>query len=160
LDGGTTDEGQPFLVIEYIEGLPLATWAEQGERSLQLRLQVFLALCRAVHYAHQNLIVHRDLKPANVMVRADNTPVLLDFGIAKLASPDDEDAGVTELRAFTKDYASPEQLSGGPVTTASDIYALGLILYELLCGKRYKSDGGNESWRTARPGQVARLSER
>jgi eukaryotic-like serine/threonine-protein kinase len=158
LDGGTTEEGQPFLVIEHIAGLPLTAWMEQREPSLDQRLRLFLELCRAVHYAHQNLIVHRDLKPGNVMVREDGTPVLLDFGIAKLTSPDAIGERVTELRAFTEDYASPEQIRGGAVTTASDVYALGLILYELLCGKRYKT-GRAESWRQARPGRIARDAE-
>ena len=155
LDGGTTTEGQPFLVIEYVEGLALLDWAAARQPTLKRRLDVFLQLCRAVHYAHQNLIVHRDLKPGNVIVRDDDTPVLLDFGIAKLTAPDASGSRPTELRAFTEDYASPEQIEGGAVTTASDVYALGLVLYELLCGKRYRSGGRSESWRQARPGRVA-----
>ena len=158
LDGGSTEEGQPYLVMEYIEGLPLGTWIEQRQPSLPLRLRVFLELCRAVHHAHQNLIVHRDLKPGNVMVRANNSPALLDFGIAKLTAPDADGTRPTELRAFTEDYASPEQIEGGPVTTASDVYALGLILYELLCGKRYRTGGRSASWRQMRPGRVARAA--
>jgi serine/threonine-protein kinase len=156
LDGGTTDEGQPYLVMEYIDGIPLAQWLEAQRPPLALRLRLFRQLCDAVHHAHQNLIVHSDLKPANVMVRQDGTPALLDFGIARLSAPDASGERVTELRAFTPDYASPEQVGGAPVTTASDVYALGLILYELLCGKVYKSAGGAESWRQARPGRVAR----
>jgi len=155
LDGGTTAEGQPFLVIEYVEGLALLDWAATRQPTLKRRLDVFLQLCRAVHYAHQNLIVHRDLKPGNVIVRSDDTPVLLDFGIAKLTAPDASGNRPTELRAFTEDYASPEQIEGGVVTTASDVYALGLVLYELLCGKRYRSGGRSESWRQVRPGRVA-----
>lgn len=159
LDGGTTPEGQPYLVIEYVDGLPLARWWAERRPPLALRLRLFQQLCQAVHHAHQNLIVHRDLKPANVMVRADDTPALLDFGIAKLTAADASAERVTELRAFTVDYASPEQLSGAPVTTASDIYGLGLILYELLCGKPYKSGGHTASWRESRPARVARQAE-
>jgi serine/threonine-protein kinase len=156
LDGGTTDEGQPFLVMEYVDGLPLAQWLDAQKPPLEQRLRLFHQLCEAVHHAHQNLIVHSDLKPANVMVRGDGTPALLDFGIARLSAPDASGERATELRAFTPEYASPEQLGGAAVTTASDVYALGLILYELLCGKVYKSAGNAESWRQARPGRVAR----
>lgn len=156
LDGGTTEEGQPYLVMEYIDGVPLARWLDVHQPPLALRLRLFGQLCAAVHYAHQNLIVHSDLKPANVMVREDASPALLDFGIARLATPDVDGQRPTELRAFTPEYASPEQRGGAAVTTASDVYALGLILYELLCGKVYQSDGAAESWRQARPGRVAR----
>ncbi|HSN01189.1 MAG TPA: serine/threonine-protein kinase [Rudaea sp.] len=156
LDGGTTDEGQPFLIMEYVDGMPLSRWLEANRPSLAQRLRLFQELCEAVHHAHQNLIVHSDLKPANVMVRQDGTPALLDFGIARLDAPDASGERVTELRAFTPEYASPEQLGGATVTTASDVYALGLILYELLCGKVYKSGDNAESWRQARPGRVAR----
>src|SRR5579883_2820413 len=120
LDGGTTPEGQPYLVMEYVEGRPLMQWWAERRPPLALRLRLFQQLCLAVHHAHQNLIVHRDLKPGNVLVRADDTPVLLDFGIAKLIAPEADGERATELRAFTPDYASPEQVSGGPVTTASD----------------------------------------
>ncbi len=160
LDGGSTDEGQPFLVIEFVDGVPLSRWTEKEQPSLQRRLRLFQQLCLAVHHAHQNLIIHRDLKPANVMVRADGTPVLLDFGIAKLVSTGPMDERVTSLRAFTEDYASPEQLAGGTVTTASDIFALGLILYELLCGERYKIHLISNGARTGRPSRVAAASER
>jgi serine/threonine-protein kinase len=158
LDGGTTDEGQPYLVMEYVDGMPLAQWLDAQKPPLEQRLRLFRQLCEAVHHAHQNLIVHSDLKPANVMVRGDGTPALLDFGIARLSAPDANSERATELRAFTPEYASPEQLGGAAVTTASDVYALGLILYELLCGKVYKSAGNAESWRQARPGRVARTA--
>jgi serine/threonine-protein kinase len=157
LDGGTTDEGQPYLVMEYVDGALLAQWLDANRPPLAQRLRLFRQLCEAVHHAHQNLIVHSDLKPANVMVRQDGTPALLDFGIARLNAPDASGERATELRAFTPEYASPEQLGGAAVTTASDVYALGLILYELLCGKVYKSGGNAESWRQARPGRVARV---
>ncbi|MCE7951378.1 MAG: serine/threonine protein kinase [Xanthomonadales bacterium PRO7] len=159
LDGGTTDEGQPYLVMEYVNGVLLAQWLDANRPPLAQRLRLFQQLCAAVHHAHQNLIVHSDLKPANVMVRRDGTPALLDFGIARLNAPDANGERATELRAFTPDYASPEQLGGAAVTTASDVYALGLILYELLCGKVYKSGRNAESWRQARPGRVARTAE-
>ncbi len=159
LDGGTTVEGQPFLVMEYIEGLPLGAWWAEKTPTLTTRLRLFQQLCRAVHYAHQNLIVHRDLKPANVIVRGDDTPMLLDFGIAKLTATDASGERATELRAFTVDYASPEQIAGEPVTTASDVFGLGLILYELLCGKSYKSDGKTGSWRESRPARIALQAE-
>ena len=159
LDGGTTAEGQPFLVMEYIEGLPLGVWWAEKMPTLTTRLRLFQQLCRAVHYAHQNLIVHRDLKPANVIVRGDDTPLLLDFGIAKLTATDASGEHATELRAFTVDYASPEQIAGQPVTTASDVFGLGLILYELLCGKPYKSGGKTGSWRESRPARIALQAE-
>lgn len=159
LDGGTTADGQPYLVIEYIDGVPLTDWLAVRRPTLPERLRLFRQLCAAVHYAHQNLIVHRDLKPANVLVRADGSPALLDFGIARLNVAEADAERVTELRAFTPEYASPEQLAGAVVTTASDIYALGLILYELLCGKVYATAGKVDSWRQARPGHVARRAE-
>ncbi|MGA9334513.1 MAG: serine/threonine-protein kinase [Rudaea sp.] len=155
LDGGTTSDGQPYLVMDYVQGLPLQQWFAQRQPSLELRLRVFQQLCLAVHHAHQNLIVHRDLKPANVMVRDDDTPVLLDFGIAKLVAPDPDGELATVVHAFTRDYASPEQLAGGSVTTASDIYGLGLLLYELLCGKPYRNAAGTSEWRTSRPARIA-----
>jgi serine/threonine-protein kinase len=155
LDGGTTPEGQPYLVIEYIEGLPLLRWCAERQPPLAVRLAVFQQLCWAVHYAHQKLIVHRDLKPGNVLVRADDTPVLLDFGIAKAIAAVPDGERPTELRACTPDYASPEQLAGGPLTTATDVYGLGLILYELLCGQAYQSGGQPLPWRESRPRLVA-----
>jgi serine/threonine-protein kinase len=157
LDGGTTADGQPYLVMEYVDGMPLADWLTAQQPRLEQRLRLFQQLCVAVHYAHQNLIVHRDLKPANVLVRADGSPALLDFGIARLSAQSDAERA-TELRAFTPEYASPEQLTGMAVTTASDVYALGLILYEMLCGQVYAHGGKADSWRQARPGRVARAA--
>ena len=155
LDGGTTAEGQPFLVIEYIDGTTLPQWLAEKQPPLHERLRLFAQLCLAVHHAHQNLIVHRDLKPGNVMVRGDGAPVLLDFGIAKLIAPPSDGMPATAFRAFTEDYASPEQLSGGVVTTASDVYALGLILYEVLCGEHYACAERAQPWRLHRPSLVA-----
>jgi serine/threonine protein kinase len=139
LDGGTTDEGQPYLVMEYVEGQPIDAYCNAHGLVTRQRLEMFRIVCGAVHYAHQNLVVHRDLKPQNILVPADGQPKLLDFGIAKLlaAGVDPEDAPTaTRLPLMTPEYASPEQVRGQPVTTSSDVYSLGVVLYELLTGSR------------------------
>jgi eukaryotic-like serine/threonine-protein kinase len=140
LDGGTTSDGLPYLVMEYVEGVPLADFADQQQLGTTRRLWLFLRLCTAVQYAHQNLIIHRDIKPANVLVTADGVPKLLDFGIAKLVNA--ELSGQTlasatgpGLQLMTPEYASPEQARGEPITTATDVYSLGILLYELLTGR-------------------------
>ena len=139
LDGGATDEGQPYLVMEYVQGLPLDEYCDRHRLTVTDRLELFRTVCAAVQFAHQNLVVHRDLKPGNILVTQDGTPKLLDFGIAKLL---DDSAGpravhtVTMVRLLTPEYASPEQLRGEPITTASDVYSLGVVLYELLTGHR------------------------
>ena len=138
-DGGTTEEGQPYLVMEYVEGQPIDRFCALREVPTRQRLEMFRQVCGAVHYAHQNLVVHRDLKPANILVTAEGTPKLLDFGIAKLlaAGLDPEEAPTaTMLPMMTPEYASPEQVKGETVTTASDVYSLGMVLYELLTGRR------------------------
>lgn len=142
LDAGTTEEGAPYLVMEYVEGLPLDRYIESKNISIRERLQIFLTICDAVQYAHQNLIIHRDLKPSNVLVSSDGVPKLLDFGIAKLirpedAPPDEEEMKLTatDARPMSPHYASPEQARGDAITTASDIYSLGVMLYELLTGR-------------------------
>jgi non-specific serine/threonine protein kinase/serine/threonine-protein kinase len=139
LDGGTTEDGQAYLVMEYVEGLPITEFcARQGLGSRE-RVALFRAVCDAVHYAHQNLVVHRDIKPGNVLVDGRGVPKLLDFGIAKMlaAGVDPELAPTaTVLPVMTPDYASPEQVRGQTVTTASDVYSLGVLLYELLAGRR------------------------
>ncbi len=132
LDGGTTPDGEPYLVMEYVDGEPLPAWLARRP-GLDARIRLFAALCGAVAYAHQRLVVHRDIKPGNVMVRADGTPVLLDFGIAKLIEAD-EAGERTHSRVMTPAYASPEQLRGEAVTTATDVFGLGLVLYVLLGG--------------------------
>lgn len=137
-DGGTTEDGRPYFVMEYIEGLAIDAFADQHQLSIDERLTLFRKVCAAVHYAHQNLIVHRDLKPSNVLVTASGEPKLLDFGIAKVINPELADheihATASWLRMMTPQYASPEQARGRPVTTATDIYSLGVVLYQLLAG--------------------------
>jgi tRNA A-37 threonylcarbamoyl transferase component Bud32/tetratricopeptide (TPR) repeat protein len=140
LDGGTTEDGRPYFVMEYIEGVPIDDYCNTHRLNTAERLKLFRTVCSAVHYAHQNLVVHRDLKPRNILVTADGGPKLLDFGIAKLLNPElsgqSMDATATGLRLMTPDYASPEQVRGELITTASDVYTLGVLLYELLTGHR------------------------
>lgn len=140
LDGGATDDGRPYLVMEYIDGVRINRWCADHALDVRARIELFLAVCDAVHFAHRNLVIHRDLKPGNILVSRDSEPKLLDFGIAKLLDP--HMAALTVLptapgwRAMTPEYASPEQVRGDAVTTASDVYSLGVVLYELLTGRR------------------------
>jgi eukaryotic-like serine/threonine-protein kinase len=140
LDGGTTPEGNPYLVMDFIEGLPVHEYCDNHKLSTAERVKLFRTVCSAVHYAHQNLIIHRDLKPGNILVSADGTPHLLDFGIAKLLNPGLTDQTleltVGAMGPMTPEYASPEQVRGEPLTTSSDVYSLGVLLYELLTGHR------------------------
>jgi tetratricopeptide (TPR) repeat protein len=150
LDGGANDDGRPYLVMEYIEGVPITEYAERHWLGIRERLVLFRTVCSAVQFAHQNLVVHRDLKPGNILVTPQGTPKLLDFGIAKLLEPD-ADATMTSMRLMTPECASPEQVLGQPITTASDIYALGVLLYHLLTGERpYK-------FATRTPEEIARI---
>jgi serine/threonine-protein kinase len=138
LDGGITEEGEPYFAMEYIEGEPIDVYCDRLRLDVDQRLKLFLQVCDAVQNAHQSLVVHRDLKPSNILVTPSGQVKLLDFGIAKLLSDaDTADDGVTQtrLRWLTPDYASPEQVRGEPVTTASDVYALGIVLYYLLTGR-------------------------
>ncbi|MEM7583338.1 MAG: serine/threonine-protein kinase [Acidobacteriota bacterium] len=166
LDGGTLDDDRPYVVMEYVEGLPIDVYCDRHQLGIEERLGLFRKVCQAVQYAHQNLIVHRDLKPGNILVSGDGTPKLLDFGIAKLLDPEwmpdlssearapnaispdviepDVIAPTTVawMRLMTPNYASPEQARGAAITTASDVYSLGVLLYGLLSGRApYRLDG-------------------
>lgn len=141
LDGGNSEDGAPYYVMEYIDGPNIADYCQQQGLNLKQRLRLFLKVCHAVSYAHQHLVIHRDLKPSNILVTADGEPKLLDFGIAKLLSTEEDsrqdrsNTTVMGLLPMTPKYASPEQVRGELLTTASDIYSLGIILYELLTGQ-------------------------
>ena len=138
LDGGKTDDGLPYLVMEYIDGIPLTEYCDEIKLTIKERLELFRTVCGAVQYAHQNLVVHRDLKPGNILVNKYGRPKLLDFGIAKLLDEDltEESIGLTKTGVWhlTPEYASPEQIKGDTITTTSDIYSLGVMLYQLLTG--------------------------
>ena len=140
LDGGATPDGRPYLVMEYVEGTPIDEYCDQHKLSVAERIRLFRVVCAAVHYAHKNLVVHRDIKPGNILVRPDGEVKLLDFGIAKLLAPEgapkDLNRTATSMRLMTPQYASPEQMMGDVITTTSDVYLLGIVLYELLTGHR------------------------
>ncbi|MGH9385603.1 MAG: tetratricopeptide repeat protein [Vicinamibacterales bacterium] len=139
IEGGVTDDGRPYFAMERVEGRPLVDECDRRRLSIDARLAMFLQLADAVQYSHRHLIVHRDLKPSNVLVTADGVVKLLDFGIAKLLDPNggfDADGTLTRDRVLTPAYAAPEQIAGGAITTATDVYALGVVLYELLSGRR------------------------
>src|SRR5690606_567511 len=185
-DGGATPDGRPYLVMEYIEGVPITRYCDEAGLPIDARLRLFADVCRAVQFAHQNLVVHRDIKPSNILVQPDGTVKLLDFGIAKLLDPAaagpapgapagagtepgalaegaatgraGDRTGVhapgyaapltrADLRIFTPEYAAPEQHAGEPVTTATDVYSLGVLLFELLTGRR--PAGGADSVRAS-----------
>ena len=158
LDGGTGEDGRPYLVMEHVKGEPIDVYCDRRRLSTRARLELFRSVCSAVQLAHQNLVVHRDLKPANILVAADGTVKLLDFGIAKLLAPQADAQGHTDLTLsrpgagpFTPRYASPEQVRCEPITTASDVYSLGVVLYELLTGHRpYRLD-------TVAPSEIERV---
>jgi tetratricopeptide (TPR) repeat protein len=170
LDGGTSVNGMPYVVMELVSGAPIDTYCDARNLDVRERVRLFLQICAAVSYAHQHLIVHRDLKPNNILVTTDGSVKLLDFGIAKLLEPEVDtvqagDGTVTTLLAMTLDYASPEQVVGGPVTTVSDVYSLGVVLYRLLTGQSPYGARTNDAQRIAeilsdttptRPSQVQR----
>src|SRR5262245_39139783 len=154
LDGGATPDGKPYFVLEHVDGEPLTEYCDRRSLPIPERLRLFLEVCMPVMYAHQNLVVHRDIKPRNILVTPEGEPKLLDFGIAKLLDPEaNEGAGETGtlFRMMTPDYASPEQIRGERITTASDVYALGVVLYELLAGKKPYAVTGNT------PGELLRV---
>lgn len=139
IDGGSTPDGLPYLVMEYVDGIRIDRYCEQHKSTITERLKLFRDVCAAVQYAHGNLVVHRDLKAGNILVTAEGIPKLLDFGIAKLIRTEFDTLAAAEtrpeLRPMTLDYASPEQVRGEPITTATDVYSLGVLLYKLLTGK-------------------------
>ncbi|MGH8188015.1 MAG: serine/threonine-protein kinase, partial [Steroidobacteraceae bacterium] len=138
LDGGFTADGSPYLVMELVEGQPITEWAERHRAELDRRLRLFLQACEAVSFAHRQLVVHRDLKPSNILVDGRGHVRLLDFGIAQLLDENSGQGGLTrsDLMLLTPEFAAPEQIRGEPPTTATDVYGLGAVLYELLSGKK------------------------
>ena len=148
-DGGVSDAGSPYFTLEHVEGEPITDWCDERRLGVTARVRLLLKVCEAVQFAHRNLIVHRDLKPSNILVTAEGEPKLLDFGIAK-ALDMDNDRGLTSTRSqpMTREYAAPEQVLGEPITTATDIYALGVLTYELLSGRLpyARAERGESSW--------------
>ena len=141
-DGGETADGVPYLVMEYVDGTPINVYCNEHNLSTEERLKLFSTVCDAVQYAHQHLVIHRDIKPGNILVTSEGLPKLVDFGIAKLLGGDASAEGATAMSFMTPEYASPEQVRGAAVTTATDVYSLGVVLYELLSGRlpyRFKS---------------------
>lgn len=151
LDGGTTPDGLPFFVLEHVDGARITEWCDARRLGFRARIELFLKVCEAVHFAHRNLVVHRDLKPGNLLVTAEGEPKLLDFGIAKLLGGEEGEESVTAegRQLLTPGYASPEQVRGEAVTTASDVYSLGALLHELLAGRPPHRSGAAAEWRRA-----------
>ncbi|MEQ9561037.1 MAG: serine/threonine-protein kinase, partial [Woeseiaceae bacterium] len=148
LDGGETETGIPYLVMEYVDGVPIDQFCDAGQRTLQQRLHIIKKVCLAIDYAHHNLVVHRDIKPSNILVTADGEPKLLDFGIGKFLNESAAMFTVAVTRegsgVMTPEYASPEQVRSKPVSIATDIYSLGVLMYKILCGRMpYDTRGVN-----------------
>ncbi len=150
IDGGATGDGSPYFIMEYVEGEPLLAYCESRALRLQSRVEIFQKVCSAVQYAHRRMIVHRDLKPGNILVERDGTPKLLDFGVAKMLDPESSESGadatVAGFRPLTPAYASPEQTRGEPATVRSDVYSLGLVLWELISGRAARREDGTRSF--------------
>jgi serine/threonine-protein kinase len=160
LDAGVTETGQPYLILDYVEGIPLDQWCEAPHATPERKLDVWLKIAGAVAEAHRQLVIHRDLKPANVLVGGGDEPKLLDFGIAKLIASDESTGLTTDgNRYFTPLYASPEQIRGERATTATDIWALGVLLYQMLTGRHPFRKEGQQPWELARAIQDADLRE-
>jgi hypothetical protein len=162
LDGGSTGGGLPYLVMEYVEGIPIDRYSKERDLTIDQRCRLMDKVFDAVAYAHRNLVIHLDLKPSNILVTTDGNPKLLDFGIAKLVSGDGyaADGPYTRgtYRAFTPEYSSPEQIQGAPVGTTADVYSLGVVLYELLAGER--PGAGEKKASAAATGRGRRWSAR
>jgi serine/threonine protein kinase len=163
MDGGATEDGLPYFVMEYVDGVPITTYCAEKNLSVPERLRLFRLVCEAVQYAHQNLVVHRDIKPSNILTTKEGIPKLLDFGIAKVLDPRGEinTALTRELRMLTPEYASPEQIKGLPISTGTDTYSLGAVLYELLARvrpHRFASSSLAETERTICETEPERLS--
>jgi tetratricopeptide (TPR) repeat protein len=140
LDGGVTENGRPYIVMEHVDGVPINRYCQERNLGVNETVRLFEKVCESVEYAHRHAVVHRDLKPGNLLVTPDGTPKLLDFGISQLVDVEESTITLERSRALTPDYASPEQLLGQAATPASDVYSLGLLLYELLCGERPARD--------------------
>jgi serine/threonine-protein kinase len=159
IDGGLDEHGAPWLAMEYVEGESITAFARERGLDARAIVRLFVPVCACVQYAHENLIVHRDIKPSNILVTPDGAPKLLDFGIAKVLS-DDADARLTVTGLLTPDYAAPEQWSGGAVSTATDVYSLGVVLYEVLCGRRPQSSARASENDVVAPSIAVRGSDR
>ncbi|MGB7201053.1 MAG: serine/threonine-protein kinase [Pyrinomonadaceae bacterium] len=145
LDTGTTDDGVPYLVMEYVDGMPVDEFCFKNDLDLNARLKLFNKICDSVAFAHRNLIVHRDIKPSNILITSDGIPKLLDFGISKILDADSGDSATTLHGAMTPEYASPEQINGQTVTTATDVYSLGIVLYKMLTGAHPFKNAGQSN---------------
>ena len=158
IDGGSTEDGRPYFAMEMVEGEALDVYCDRRQLSVEERLRLFLGVCAAVQHAHQNLIIHRDLKPSNILITAGGEPKLLDFGIAKLLAATDSTRTMTGANMLTPDYASPEQLQADPLTTATDVYSLGVVLYRLLTGRPPYPSGSRSAGPLGRPIELEVLS--